>query len=253
MARPAPSRSPQAGTEGVPVALRMLRVFTGLGLGASGALMFAASWQRWARPCLDESPAACEQREDHLYDFLPPSDPWEPVGHAAELGGLSLLVLALVLVLLPWAVTGSRPGRYSAVALVASVLATGAVGLATLRSGLSAEVASVPLGGWCLAVWALVPTILVGRWAVAARGWVAGVACVVLIMSMPVVAVFYSIGSYDSRAWMEAISGGFTAVAGLCLIVAAVLPAQLAEPSVPDSEVVTDLVDHRSPHLLDDL
>jgi hypothetical protein len=71
---------------------------------------------------------------------------------------------------------------------------------------------------------------------------------------MPLVeAVTYGIGPYDSQSWQEAVSGGFTAAAGLCLIVAAVLPAQLAEPSVSDPEVVTDLVDHRPAHLLDDL
>ena len=40
---------------------------------------------------------------------------------------------------------------------------------------------------------------------------------------MPIVAYFsYAIGSYDTRPWWEAISGAITAVAALCLFMAAV-------------------------------
>jgi hypothetical protein len=198
-----------------------VRIWTGLGLGLSGALVFAASWQRWAGVCAHETATACVRRQDHLYDFLPPMEPWKPVGHAAELGGLSLLVFAAMLPLLPYALTDRRPGRYAAVALVVAVLATGAVGAATLSSGRSGEVVAVPLETWTVAVWAIVPSILVGRWAVTARGWELA-AGVVLIASLPIVAVFYSIGDYDGRPWQEATSGVFMAVAGLCLIVAAV-------------------------------
>jgi hypothetical protein len=204
----------------------MLRVFTGVLLGGSGALMFAASWQRWAGVCTGDggtSAAECERREDHLYDFLPPAEHWEPIGRAAELAGLSLLVLSLALPLLPWALTERRPGRYSAVALIASELALVAVGLATLRSGLSGEVVMPPLGSWTLAVWLIVPPILLGRWAVKADGW-ACAAAVVLALSMPIVAYFsYAIGSYDSRPWWEAVSGVIMAAAALCLFADAAL------------------------------
>jgi hypothetical protein len=94
--------------------LRMLRTWVGLVLGVSGALMFAASWQRWTRWCLsstDDPLRGCAGREDNLYHFLPPAEPWEPVGSSAE--------LALV-----------------------------SVGVATLRSGLSGEVVEPWLGGW---------------------------------------------------------------------------------------------------------
>ena len=207
------------------MALRMLRLLTGVFLGGSGAFMIAASWQRWAGVCTGDSGAsevACELRQDHLYDFLPPLEPWEPTGSAAELAGLSLLVLALALPLLPWALTAGRPGRYSVVALIASEFALVAVGLATLRSGLSGEVVAPPLGNWSVAVWLIVPPILVGRWAMDAYGW-ALAAGGVLALSMPIVAYFsYAIGSYDTRPWWEAISGAITAVAALCLFMAAV-------------------------------
>jgi hypothetical protein len=106
-------------------------------------------------------------------------------------------------------------------ALIASELALVAVGLATLRSGLSGEVVSPPLGNWSVAVWLIVPPILVSRWAVDAYGW-ARAAAVVLALSMPIVAYFsYAMGSYDSRPWWEAISGAIMAAAALCLLVAA--------------------------------
>ena len=193
------------------MALRMLRVLTGVLLSGSGALLFAASWQRWGGVCTGDSGTrapACEVREDHLYDFLPPMEPWEPTGSAAELGGLSLLVLAVALALLPWALTARRPGRHSSVALIASELALVAVAVATLRSGLSGEVVAPPLGNWTVAVWLFGPPILVSRWALDAYGW-ALAAAVVLVLSRPIVAAFsYAVGSYDSRPWWEAIPGG---------------------------------------------
>lgn len=203
--------------------LRIVRAGVGLLLGVSGALMYAASRERWAELCPWGSgeTRGCDLLEDHLYDFLPPTAPWEPLGHAAQLAGWSLLVSALAFVLLPWALTGRRPGIYSAVALVAAVLATAAVGLATLRSGLAGNVVS-PIGGaLSLWVWAFAPFALLVRFAVAARGW-AVAAAVALILASPLVAGFsYAVGSYDTRPWYEAISGGFTAAAGVCLVVAA--------------------------------
>ena len=130
--------------------LRVLRVGAGVLLAASGALMYAASWQRWAGACPwgDVEGALCTSRQDHLYDFVAPTAPWEPVGDAAQLAGWSLLVLALAFVLLPWALTGRRPGAVSAAALVGAVLALGAVGVATLRSGLAGASSTRSLTTW---------------------------------------------------------------------------------------------------------
>ena len=124
------------------MALRVLRAGAAVLLAASGALMYAASRQRWAGACPwgDVDGALCTTRQDHLYDFVAPTAPWEPVGGAAQLAGWSLLVLALAYVLLPWALTGRRPGVVSAAALVGAVLALGAGGVATLRSGLAGSV-----------------------------------------------------------------------------------------------------------------
>lgn len=192
-------------------------------LGASGALMFAASWQRWAEGCTwgNVDLSLCGRREDHLYDFVAPVDPWEPVGNAAQLAGWSMLLLALTFVLLPWALTGRRPGIVSAAALVGAVLAQAAVGAATIRSGLAGSPVE-PIGSnLAVDVWALVPPALLVRFAVAARGWTLA-AALLLTAASPLVAGFtYAIGSYDARPWYEAISGAFIVAAGLCMLLAA--------------------------------
>ena len=205
------------------MALRVLRVGVGLLLGVSGALMYAASWQRWAGACPwgDVEGTLCTSRQDHLYDFVVPTEPWAPVGDAAQLAGWSLLVLALAFVLMPWALTGRRPGAASAAALVGAVLALGEVGIATLRSGLADSVVDPISHDLALYVWIFVPPALLVRFAVAARGWTLA-AAVWLVLATPLVAAFsYAVGPYDAQPWWEAISGLLTGTAGLCLLGAA--------------------------------
>ena len=71
--------------------LRMVTLWVAVVLGASGVLLIAASWQRWAGSC--DGADECLLRQDHLYDFLPPAEPWQQAGSAAQLGGLALLIL----------------------------------------------------------------------------------------------------------------------------------------------------------------
>ncbi|WP_244928296.1 hypothetical protein [Nocardioides sp. W7] len=205
------------------MALRVLRVGAGLLMVACGALMYAASWQRWAGACAwgEADSALCTVRQDHRYDFLPPAAPWEPVGDAAELAGWSLLVLALAFVLLPWALTGRRPGVFAAMALVGAVLATAVVGAATLRSGLAGSVVEATAHDLASFVWAFVPPALLIRFAIDSRGWTLAAAAL-LVLGTPLVAMFsYAVGPYDAQPWYEGISGLLTATAGLCLLGAA--------------------------------
>ena len=205
------------------MALRVLRVVVGALLGASGVLLFAGSWQRWAEGCRwgNVDVGLCGEREDHLYDFVAPVDPWEPVGNAAQLAGWSMLLVALAFALMPWALTGRRPGNFSAVALTGVVLAQAALGVANLHSGV-AGVPVEPIGSsLAIYVWAFVPPVLLIRFAVAAQGWTR-VAAVLLVLGSPLVAAFtYAIGSYDARPWNEAMSAAFTVAAALCLLAAA--------------------------------
>ncbi len=206
--------------------LRILRVWVATTLMASGGLLYAASWQRWAGACPwrgDQETQKCETRMDHLYDFLPPQEPWMPAGVAAQLAGASLLVLAVALLPLPWALTGRKPGLPSAVALLATVLSVMGVGLAALRSGLKGAVVS-PVGSEItISLWVLIPPFLFACVAVFSRGWAGGAAAVLLILASPLVAFFtYAIGPWDAQPWWEAISGLLTCGAGACVLVEAV-------------------------------
>jgi hypothetical protein len=210
--------------------LRVLRVGAGLLLVTSGALMYAASWQRWAGVCPwgDNDSARCSVRQDHRYDFLAPSAAWEPVGEAAQLAGGSMLVLALAFALLPWALTGRRPHVASAAALVGAVLALGDVGVATLRSGIAGSVVPPVAGDPALFGWLLLPPVLLVRFAVDARGW-ALAATVWLVLATPLMAVFsYAVGPYDAQPWWEGVSGLFTVTGGLCLLGKAALQRRSA-------------------------
>ncbi|PKH41273.1 hypothetical protein CXG46_09265 [Nocardioides alpinus] len=217
-----------------------MRVLTGLVLVASGVLLHLASWQRWAGHCpwgSQQETAACNQRMDHLYDFLFIGDPWVPVGKAAELAGLSLLLVALALILLPWATSELWPGPGITAGLALSALVLANVGLATRRSGLAGEVVEPALesGGFML-LW--VPSLVLTWVAVRARGWVRA-GSIFLVLGSPLVAAFtYAIGPFDAAPWWEAYSGDLTAMGGLCLLVAAVRrPARKREPAAEAATV----------------
>ncbi len=221
--------------------MRIVRVWVATTLMASGGLLYAASWQRWAGACPwrgDQETQRCETRMDHLYDFLPPLEPWMPAGVAAQLAGASLIVLAVALLPLPWALTGRKPGLPFAATLLATVLILISVGLAALRSGLAGAVVSPAAPDITIWLWLLAPPLLFGYLAVLSRGWASGAAAVLLILASPLVAFFsYAIGPWDAQPWWEAISGLLTCAAGACVLVEAIRrPARrrdaIVEPAV---------------------
>src|SRR4051812_44266164 len=145
--------------------MRVSRVWVATMLLASGGLLYAASWQRWGGACSwfgDQETPTCGTRMDHLYDFLPPVEPWAPAGMAAQLAGASLLVLAVALLPLPWVLTGRKPGLATAGLLVVPVLMEIVVGLATLRSGLNGAAVSPVAAEITWALWLLLPPLLFG-------------------------------------------------------------------------------------------
>jgi hypothetical protein len=222
--------------------LRISRVWVAATLMTSGGLLYAASWQRWAGACPwrgDQETPKCETRMDHLYDFLPPQEPWMPAGVAAELAGASLLVLAVALLPLPWALTGRKPGPLPAVALLATVLIEMGVGLATLRSGLEGAVVS-PVGSEVTSsLWVLVPPLLFACVGGLSRGWARG-AAVLLVLASPLVAFFsYAIGPFDAQPWWEAISGLLTCAAGACVLVEAIRPPARRRDATAEPAVVS--------------
>jgi hypothetical protein len=205
-----------------------------LALVIAGVLLHSASWQRWAGVCpfpTGPDTHECDVRQDHLYDFLVVVDPWEPIGTTAEQAGAALLVVAFALLLGPWAFL-RRPGPYLAAALVACALVYADVGTATLRSGLDGQVVHPVMGYAAFRLWFFVPTPVLVWAAVRSRGW-ARASMVFLILASPLVMAFsYAIGPYDANPWYEAYSADLTVLAGLCLLVAAALPARPGRSAV---------------------
>ena len=193
--------------------VRWIRAVVAMALLASGALLHAASWQRWAGACPfpgGPDTRACDVRQDHLYDFLVVADPWQPVGTAAEQAGIALLLVAFALLLAPWGFL-VRPGRYHTVALLFVALTYAGVGTATLRSGVSGEVVDPLLGNAAFSLWFFVSTPVLVWIAVRARGW-ARASAVFLVLASPLVMGFsYAIGPFDANPWYEAYCGDLTA------------------------------------------
>lgn len=202
----------------------LARAWAGVAFLASGALMYAAGWQRWAVACPwgRSDSSGCTARQDHRFDFVPPWDPWEPIGTAAQLAGVSMVLGAVALPALAFALRGGRrPGPVALLALVVSVLATIDVGVATVRSGLGGVVVPPVTGDLALSLWLLVPLGLLVWVALGSHGW--GVAAAVLLgLGSPLVASFsYAIGPYDAAPWWEATMGVLTATGGLCALLTA--------------------------------
>lgn len=218
---------------------RSTRAGAAVALLAAGVLLHMASWQRWAGACAFPSGPetdACNVRQDHLYDFLVVADPWEPIGTAAAQAGVALLLIAGALLFAPWALI-VVPGPYVTVALVVAALAYAGVGAATLRSGVSGEVIDPVMGNAAFILWFWVPTPVIAWAAARARGWTRA-AAVFLFLASPLVMVFsYAVGPFDANPWYEAYSGDLTALAGLCLLVAAGR-ARRATPPAADLHVV---------------
>ena len=203
--------------------LRILRVGAGMLLGASGALMYAASWQRWAGACPwggdEERRCAAPARTISTISWHPSTvgarGRCRAAGRLVPAGPRARLRAAAVGPHRPPAGNGLRCGAGQCGA------GPGAVGVATLRSGLTGSVVHPISYDLALYAWAFVPPVLLVRFAFAARGWTL-VAAIWLLLATPLVAAFsYAVGSYDARPWWEAISGLLTATAGVCLLGAA--------------------------------
>jgi hypothetical protein len=140
-------------------------------LAGSGLLLIAASRARWWPDCRfqDFDTPACLERQDHLYDFLPPADPWAQAGDSATLAGASLVLLAVAFAVLPTLLVGSLPRTLTwgvGAALSLGVLAGAA---ATALSGWQDHVVAGPASGGALVLWALGwPMSMVILWVMAA-------------------------------------------------------------------------------------
>lgn len=187
-------------------------------LASAGGFAVAAA-QRWWPACprgaFDSD--ACLRLQDHEFDYLYPSDPWTPVGTAAQDAGVATLLLAAAAVLLPLVL--ARRVRWVPL-LVAGVVgaALTVVGLHQWTSGVTGQVQPQSAAAAAGFVWLVVVPAVVLVWAARAtsgarersrrvRTWLLAAALVAstplpVALLGPVVLLY---GSHDTTPWSEAV------------------------------------------------
>lgn len=207
------------------------RVASGPGLlVASGALAIAASAQRWWPACRpgDFDASDCTGRQEHAYDLVIPTAPWTPVGNAAELYGVGLLLLAAAVLLLPELLLGRQPGRLLRVTTWLVALGTLVVATLTILSGVTGSAVRAPGDGVAGAMWALGLPVLVAAGVIECvtterrgNGWRMAAAWA-LLLSTPIAQIIVTptlldYMSNDTTPWTEAVGGVGLVLAGAAL------------------------------------
>lgn len=207
---------------------RPLAAAGGVAFLGAGALTVAPAWIRWHDTCgpgLDTE--ACVIVQDHRFDYLLPSEPWEPIGATPLLIGLAHVLLAVGLTLL-FAVDRSPAwARLLQAVLVGSVLGVAIVTLASAALGhpIGCEWVGIPL----LLSPLIVATLLVEQLAQDVADWVmpgwawCGWAIVVVLANPLLQFVLTTIllggyESYDTPPWDGLLSGAGFVVAGLIVL-----------------------------------
>jgi hypothetical protein len=213
----------------MPGASRIWRVVGCLLLAASGLLMIAASRERWWPACRlgDFESSRCLKMQDHRYDFLPPMDPWSPIGEAATLAGVSLVLLGVVAGGLPLLLPVARHRRLVAALQVVVAVGLATVGLAAVASAAAGRPSWESLAAPAGLVWVLVwpvTVILTTAWSsrVAVRPRLGLLGAGLLVGSSPLPQLFFaplfvSYLSHDTSPWGEAVGGAFLVCAAVVL------------------------------------
>lgn len=207
-----------------------LRSAASLLLLASAALFVTAAAQRWWPACrrglFDTD--ACLRLQDHRFDYLVLSEPWTPVGQAAQLAGVAMLLLAGAGAVLPF-VLAHGTLRLQVPTALAAAAAPAIQGVHAWTSGAAGQVQPSPASAAATTVWALAVPVALLAWAVRYRAsddgphrrrWALALA-VALTASTPVPLVLLGplvvgYASHDTAPWSDA-------VIALPLAVAAVL------------------------------
>jgi hypothetical protein len=232
-------------------------VLASAALLSSGLLMVVASAERWwpmCRPGLFDTDA-CLTRQDHLYDFVFVAEPWTAVGSAAEFAGISMLLLASAMAVLP-SVLSRRPRPLTWV--IGAVLAVGNafVGLHALLSGLNGEVVSLPgpiVSGAFASMVIFWPAWATAWWLIAVSGadwrprnwW--GLALAVTLMLASPGALFILVGpmvvnyvSHDTTPWTEAVGGCLLVLAAALVWPAVLRPERRRSPGAAPAPIDAD-------------
>ena len=201
-------------------------------LAASGVLAIAGSAQRWWPACQIGAfdSGECWGLQDDAYDYTYPSSSWTPVGMAAELHGIGMLLLAVAVLLLPGILLGRRPGLVLSISAVVVAVATAVVAAAQWRSGFEGQVVPVPGSGVAVTLsWLGLPALVIAL-AVSTvlhpplvsppqRVWTGRLvvmACLVAnnpIFHFVAASILVGYTSYDTNPWSEAVGGLLLVVA----------------------------------------
>jgi hypothetical protein len=213
--------------------VRSRQVSASWSLGAAGLLLaaavlqLAASLERWV--AITNSWARTDHLvEDHRFDYLYPSDPWENLGTTAQLSGAGFLLLALaVLVMCRGAVRHPRRIDRAIAAVVAGLFALD--GLHGIISGATGTPTPVKYVVDLLALVSFIGLVVLAvRWF--RSSWPSALACVLLMaITLPgyiVVAFVIAPGitnyqSFDTTPWTETIVAAFVALAAVAMLDAA--------------------------------
>ena len=203
----------------------IMRAAVAASIVLAGALSVAAAAQRWWPACKGDFDArGCLERQDHLYDYVAPTAPWVPVGSAAQLAGVAMVLVAVGVALLPWLWLPRRPLVCLAVAVPAFAVLL--IGGKTWGAGLGHEAAAVGVVP-ALLVWSFgLPLALAMAAATSSDDHTARrttqwrvVVTVLIAMSTPLAEVIFApmlLGymSHDSTPWAGAVTGVLLVAAG---------------------------------------
>lgn len=217
----------------------LLIVAAGLFL-ASALVQWNASMQRWVTFSGSADPNG-PSVEDHMYDYYLPTEEWVPIGSAAELLGIGLLMTAIGFAVLATAVLmipDPTKDHIKAVAIISLgfdlllVLATAGLfawmGLHTLLSGLQGTQSGLLDSGILMQLLLYLgfaaPVILAVRWR--NRLPAVSIACVFLlgstvvgyIVSTYLIAPLIAGMSHDTARWTETVIAVSTAAAGIATV-----------------------------------
>ena len=188
----------------------------------SAALQFIASLERWVT--ITESWTRTDHLvEDHRFDYLYPSDPWEPLGSTAHLAGAGFPLMGLAVLVM---VVGTAVDRVLAIAVALSFAIPG---IHALVSGLI----GVPTPAQHVVAW-LTLVSFIGLVVLAVRtirtSWVTSLAFVLLsaititgyiVVAFVITPTITNFQSFDTTPWTETIVAAFIALAGLAMLAAA--------------------------------
>ncbi len=194
----------------------------------SAVLQAAASAQRWVVAAADWERTDASI-EDGRFDYLYPSDPWEPIGSAAELAGIAHLAFALAVVTLVVAVLPPSASRVVVLLMVA--VPSALLGVHALACGLmgSPQPALAWLAGPALLAVLVVQTVgLVWlailsaarnpAWSIAA-GLMIGATPLGYVVAMAFIApLIVGYTSYDTTPFTESVVAVWPAAAAVALL-----------------------------------